>query len=270
MTVTGRRRRILGSALLFLAGWACGGGGTSAVSAAMQLVELGGASLADMLRQAGPPPIAPGFGVAEIVPDDGARHFALTVASENRTSREDAAALYALIDGHGSIGGVWGANVLAFAHSDMTSGSVQGIEVDVGNLGTDAGVPVAGINVFAIGPRPSDVALGILNAADPSGPGGFREGIAFRSNQPGVAVTEALLRVHDGFGEVATGIDLRGASFTGPALATPGFEVAADGGIASRTLATGATAFACLDATGRLFASARPCAGAAGATADGG
>ncbi|MBM4245768.1 MAG: hypothetical protein FJ148_18510 [Deltaproteobacteria bacterium] len=257
--MTARRRRALGGAALFLAGWACGGGGTSAVSAAMQLVEIGGASLADMLRQAGPPAIAPGFGVAEIVPDDGARHFAVTVASENRASREDTAALYALMDGHGAIGGVWGANVLAFAHSDMTSGAVQGIEVDVGNLGTDAGVPVTGVNVFAMGPRPSDVALGILNAADPAGPGGFREGIAFRSNAPGVAVTEALIRVHPGFGTVATGIDLRGASFAGPALATPGFEVRPDGAVASRALATGAPAFACVDAAGRLFASATPC-----------
>lgn len=269
MAVSGRRRRVLGGVLLFLAGWACGGGGTSAVSAAMLLVELGGASLADMLRQAGPPAIAPGFGVAEIVPDDGVRHFALTVASENRTSREDAASLYALMDGHGPIGGVWGANVLAFAHSDMTSGSVQGIEVDVGNLGTD-GVPVAGINVFAMGPRPSDVALGILNATDPSGPGGFREGIAFRSNAPGVAVTEALLRVHEGFGEVATGIDLRAARFAGPALATPGFEVGPQGEVASRTLASGTIAFACVDATGRLFASPEPCTGGAHATSDGG
>ena len=260
------RRRILGSALLFLAGWACGGGGAGTVSAAMQLIELGGASLADMLAQAGPPAIAPGFGVAERVADDGARHFSLTVATENRASREDAAALYALMDGHGAIGGVWGANVLAFAHSDMTSGSVQGIEVDVGNLGTDAAVPVAGINVFAIGPRESDVALGILNAADPSGPGGFREGIAFRSNAPGVAVTDALIRVHDGFGTVASGIDLRAADFTGAALATPGFEVGADGAITSRTLATGAAAFACVDASGRLFASATPCR----APADGG
>ena len=56
----------------------------------------------------------------EIVPDDGTRHFALTVASENRSSKEDTAALYALMDGHGPIGGVWGANILAFAHSDMT------------------------------------------------------------------------------------------------------------------------------------------------------
>ena len=264
------RRRIVGGTLLFLAGWACGGGGTSTVAAAMQLIELGGASLAEMLGQAGPPPITPGFGVAERVADDGTRHFALTVASENRASREDAAALYALMDGHGAIGGVWGANVLAFAHSDMTSGSVQGIEVDVGNLGTDADVPVAGINVFAIGPRASDVALGILNAADPSGPGGFREGIAFRSNAPGVAVTEALLRVHDGFGTVATGIDLRAASFTGAALATPGFEVGPDGAIASRALATGGTAFACVDAAGRLFASAAPCTGSADGATSGG
>lgn len=267
--MAGRRRRILGGALLFLAGWACGGGGTGTVAAAMQLVELGGASLADLLAQAGPPPITPGFGVAERVADDGTRHFSLTVASENRVSREDAAALYALMDGHGAIGGVWGANVLAFAHSDMTSGSVQGIEVDVGNLGTHASVPVAGVNVFAIGPRTSDVALGILNAADPAGPGGFREGIAFRSNAPGVAVTEALLRVHDGFGTVATGIDLRAASFTGPALATPGFEVGADGAIASRTLATGSAAFACVDAAGRLFASPTPCTSAEAAAASG-
>ena len=86
------RRRILGSVLLFLAGWACGGGGAGTVSAAMQLIELGGASLADMLAQAGPPAIAPGFGIAERVADDGARHFSLTVAAENPPSPEDAAA----------------------------------------------------------------------------------------------------------------------------------------------------------------------------------
>jgi hypothetical protein len=254
-----RRRRIVTGILLFVTGWACGGGGASAVSAAMQLVELGGASLAEMLGQAGPPPITVGFGVAERVPADGTRHFALAVASENHDSREDAAALYALMDGHGDAGGVWGANVLAYAHSDMTGGAVQGLEVDVGNLGTRSPVPVTGINVFAIGPVPSDVALGILNAPDPSGPGGFREGIAFRSGESGVAVTEALLRVHPGFGTVESGIDLRAATFTGPALASPGFRVDGDGAITSQPLATGQIAFACVDADGRLFASATPC-----------
>src|SRR5262249_52290879 len=147
------------------------------------------------------------------------------------------------------------ANVLAFAHSDMDSGAVQGLEVDVGNLG--ANVPVTGINVFAIGARPSDVALGILNG-DAAGAGGFREGIAFRSSAGGTAVTEALMRVEPGFGSVTTGIDLRAARFTDVALATPGFSVASDGAIVSAPLATGASAFVCVDAGGRLFASAQP------------
>jgi hypothetical protein len=254
-----RRERIVLALLAFAAGYACGGGGADTVAAAMRLLELGGASLAGQLAQAGAPPITPGFGVAELVPDDGTRHFALTVASENRSSTADAAALYALMDGHGAIGGVWGANVLAFAHSDMTSGAVQGLEVDVGNLGAAPGVPVTGINVFAIGPVPADVALGILSGPDPSGPGGFREGIVFRSEPGAVAVTDALLRVHPGFGTVAAGIDLREATFSGPALATPGFSVGPDGAIASQPLATGATGFACVDADGRLFASATPC-----------
>src|SRR5690606_11791883 len=89
--------------LAFVAGWACGGGGSDGIAAVMRLLELGGASLADMLAQAGPPPISAGLGIAEIVPDDGTRHFALTVASENRSSKEDTAALYALMDGHGPI-----------------------------------------------------------------------------------------------------------------------------------------------------------------------
>lgn len=45
---------------------------------------------------------------------------------------------------------------------------------------------MSGMNVFAIGPRPSDVAVGILNGLA-AGPGGFREGIAFHSNPPGTA-----------------------------------------------------------------------------------
>ena len=56
-----------------------------------------------------------------------------------------------------------------------------------------AAVPVTGINVFAIGPQPSDVALGILNGTA-AGPGGFREGIAFRSNPGGTAVSDVLVR----------------------------------------------------------------------------
>jgi hypothetical protein len=255
-----RRERLLFGGLLFLVGYACGGSGASPVAAAMQLLELGGASLARQLAEAGSPPITPGFGVAELVPDDGTRHFAVALASENRSSREDSAALYALMDGHGEIGGVWGANVLAFAHGDMTSGAVQGLEVDVGNLGTAAPVPVSGINVFSIGQVPADVALGILSAGDPTGPGGFREGIAFHSGSAGVAVTEALVRVHPGFGTVATGIDLRAATFSGPAVATPGFSVGPSGEISSQPLATGRTAYACVDAQGRLFASAVPCA----------
>jgi SAM-dependent methyltransferase len=78
------------------------------------------------------------------------------------------------MDGQGPIGGVWGANVLAFAHSDMTSGSVQGIEVDVGNLGTDAGAPGARVLEIGFGPgvvlealaRRRDVAL--VAGVDPS------------------------------------------------------------------------------------------------------
>lgn len=260
-----RIERLLFGGMLFLAGYACGGGG-SVVSAAMNLIELGGASLADRLRQAGDPPITPGFGVAERVPDDGTRHFSVTIATENREASADSAALYALMDGHGAIGEIWGANVLAFAHSDMTSGAVQGLEVDVGNLGTSAPVPVSGINIFAMGAVQSDVGLGILNAADPVGPGGFREGIAFHSNGPGVAVTEALLRVHSGFGAVATGIDLRGATFSGPAFASPGFRVGPDGQPASDRLATGRTAFVCADPDGGLFASALPCVQSSPAT----
>jgi hypothetical protein len=252
------RTTILGF-VLFAAGYACGGsGGGGATNAATTLFELNGGSLVHQLQEAGSPPITPGFGIAEHVPDDGTRHFTFTVATENREGREDAAALYALMDGHGRIGGIWGGNLLAFAHSDMESGVVQGLEVDVGNLG--ANVPVTGINVFAIGPRPSDVALGILNG-DSAGAGGFREGIAFRSAAGGVAVTEALMRVQPGFGTVATGIDLREARFTGPAVATPGFSVDAEGTIASAPLATGGRAFACVDGDGRLYASTAPCVG---------
>ncbi|HZR80769.1 MAG TPA: hypothetical protein VFD92_06710 [Candidatus Binatia bacterium] len=255
-----RARRAAVAAGMFSAGYACGGGGGEAVVAAMNRIELGGASLAELLSQAGPPEISPGLGVAERVADDGTRHFTVAVATENRSSRSDAAALYALMDGHGAIGGVWGANVLAFAHGDMTSGAVQGLEIDVGNLGAGEGVPVTALNLFAMGDPPSDVALGILNAPDAgAGPGGFREGIAFRSNAPGVAVREALVRVHPGFGTVATGIDLREATFTGPAIATPGFEVDAAGALRSQPLATGAVAFACVDAAGRVFASPAPC-----------
>ncbi len=251
-----RLRTIIVALALFAAGYACGGGGGSSSLAAPTLFELNGGSLARQLEEAGPPPITAGFGIAERTPEDGTRHFTLTVASENRESREDAAALYAQMDGHGAIGGVWGANLLAYAHSDMESGIVQGLEVDVGNLG--ATVPVTGINVFAIGPRPSDVALGILSG-DGAGAGGFREGIAFRSSGSGVAVTEALMRVQPGFGSVATGIDLREARFMGPAIATPGVTVDAQGVVASVPLATGGVAFACVDADGRIFASHAPC-----------
>ena len=252
------RTTIIGLAL-FAAGYACGASsGGDATNAATTRFELNGGSLAQQLEEAGPPPIAPGLGIAERVPDDGTRHFTLTVATENRESREDTAALYALMDGHGRVGGIWGANVLAFAHSDMESGVVQGLEVDVGNLG--AAVPVTGINVFAIGPQPSDVALGILNGTA-AGPGGFREGIAFRSNPGGTAVSDVLVRVHPGFGTVTSGIDLREARFTEVAIATPGFSVDGAGGVTSAALATGATAYACLDAGGKLFASRSPCTG---------
>lgn len=253
-----QRWTVVGGLALFGIGYACGGGGGGSPSlASATLFELNGGSLARQLEEAGPPAVTAGFGIAERTPEDGTRHFTLTVATENRDSREDAAALYAQMDGHGAIGGVWGGNLLAYAHSDMESGIVQGLEVDVGNLGAP-NVPVTGINVIAIGERPSDVALGILNG-DAAGAGGFREGIAFRSSGTGVAVTEALMRVQPGFGEVATGIDLREARFTGPALATPGFAVDAQGGVTSTALATGDTAFACVDAAGRLFASRTPC-----------
>ncbi len=257
--VTMRRfRRVLIVLVLFGAGYACGGHGRDALVAATTLFELGGGSLAEQLAKAGPPPISPGIGIAERVPADGTRHFTLTVATENRAAETDTVALYALMDGHGPIGGIWGANVLAFAHRDMTSGAVQGLEVDVGNLGTPGDVPVTGLNVFAIGPRPSDVGVGILNGLA-AGPGGFREGIAFRSNPPGVAVTEALMRVHPGFGTVATGIDLRAAEFVGAAIATPGFAVDAVGGITSAPLATGEVSYACVSRDGALFASRSPC-----------
>lgn len=237
--------------------------------AAVTLIELNGASLAQQLAEAGPPSITPGFGIAERVPEDGTRHFTLTVATENRAAANDSVALYALMDGHEAAGQVWGANVLAFAHSDMRGGAVQGLEVDVGNLGTPGRVPVAGLNVFAIGPKPSDVAVGILNGTG-SGPGGFREGIAFHSTAPGVAVTEALMRVHPDFGEVGDGIDLRNARFTGTALATPGFSVDGAGAITSAALAIGATdgAYVCVDHTGKLFASELPCGRTAPLTQD--
>jgi len=254
-----RKRTVLNGLALFAAGYACGGGGAGTMSSAAQtLFEMNGGSLSQQLSEAGPPPISAGFGIAERTPEDETRHFTLTVANENRVSREDTVALYAQSDGHGAIGGLWGANVLAYAHSDMTSGTVQGLEVDVGNLG--ANVPVTGINVFAIGPQPSDVALGILSG-DAAGAGGFKEGIAFRSAASGVAVTEALVRVQPGFGTVASGIDLREARFTGDAFASPGFAVDGEGAITSAALATGGTAFACLDAAGRLFASRTPCGG---------
>ena len=253
-----RWRTIVGGLALFAVGYACGGGGGGSPSlASPTLVELNGGSLARQLEEAGPPPITAGFGIAERAPEDGTRHFTLTVATENRDSREDTVALYAQTDGHGPIGGIWGGNLLAYAHSDMTSGIVQGLEVDVGNLGAP-NVPVTGVNVIAIGERPSYVALGILNG-DAAGAGGFREGIAFRSSGTGVAVTEALMRVQPGFGSVATGIDLREARFTGPAIATPGFSIDAHGGVASAALATGDIAFACVDAAGGLFASRTPC-----------
>jgi hypothetical protein len=244
---------------LFLVGWACGsGGGGGMAGAAATLFEFNGASLSGQLAKAGDPQITAPFGIAEHVPDDGTRHFTLTVATENRESPHDTVALYALMDGHGPIGNIWGANVLAFAFPDMTSGEVQGLEVDVGNLGTPGHVPVAGINVFAIGPEPADVALGILNGLA-AGNGGFREGIAFHSNAPGTAVTEALMRVHPGFGEVETGLDLRAARFRGAAIATPGFDVDATGAVTSAPLATGRAAYACVDAKGRFFASTDPC-----------
>jgi hypothetical protein len=260
-------RRALGAVLLVATGYACGSGGAGkVVDAIIDVVtryELNGGSLAEQLAQAGPPPITPGIGIAERVPEDGTRHFTLTVATENRAAASDSVAVYALMDAHEDAGEAWGANVLAFAHSDMRGGAVQGLEIDVGNLGTAGDVPVTGLNVFAIGSKPSDVAVGILNGTA-AGPGGFREGIAFRSNAPGVAVTDALMRVHPGFGIVANGIDLRNATFTGAALATPGFSVDREGGIQSTALLpddapTRFGRYVCVDDEGRLFASRLPC-----------
>lgn len=259
------RTNVVGAVLLVAVGYACGSGGAGdvveAIADAVTLYELNGASLAEQLSQAGSPAITAGFGIAEQVPEDGTRHFTLTVATENRVAKSDSVALYALMDAHEDAGQVWGANVLAFAHSDMRGGAVQGLEIDVGNLGTAGDVPVSGLNVFAVGPKLSDVAIGILNGG---GPGGFRTGIAFRSNAPGVAVTDALMHVAPGFGTVAAGIDLRNASFTGPALATPGFSVDAQGGIRSTALIGAAEpAFVCVDGAGRLFASTTSCRTAA-------
>jgi len=257
-----RVRKVIEVLALVAAGYACGTGGAGdAIVAAMTLVELNGASLAAQLAKAGLPPITPGFGIAERVPEDGTRHFTLTVATENREAASDSVALYALTDGYADAGQIWGANVLAFAHPDMHGGAVQGLEIDVGNLGTAADIPVTGLNVFAIGQRPADVAIGVLNGLA-EGRGGFREGIAFHSNPPGIAVTDALMRVHPGFGEVASGIDLREAHFSGPALATPGFTVDPTGGITAAPLATGRIAYVCVDREGRLFASAASCVGA--------
>jgi hypothetical protein len=94
-----------------------------------------------------------------------------------------------------------------------------------------------------------------------AGPGGFREGIAFRSNPGGTAVHDALIRVHPDFGTVTSGIDLREARFTDVAIATTGFSVDGTGSVTSAALATGATAYACVDAVGKLFASRSPCTG---------
>ncbi len=257
IAIPGWMRRTATSGALVLVGYACGGD-SGAIAQIGTLFEFGGARLSALLAQAGDPPITAPFGIAESVPEDGSRHFTLTVATENSRSREDVAALYAEVDGYGSIGEIWGANVLAFAHSDMRTGAVQGLEIDVGKLGPDVPVPVTGLNVFAIGPQPSDVAIGILNGTA-AGPGGFREGIAFRSNPGGVAVSEALVRVQPGFGRVETGIDLREAEFEDAALRTPGFRVGARGEIESEDLATGSVGFACVDASGKLFASPTPC-----------
>jgi hypothetical protein len=254
-----RLRRSVRAIGLVLLGYACGSD-ARALAQMQTLLEFGGARLSALLAQAGDPPITAPVGIAEKVPDDGTRHYTLTVATENRTTKTDTVALYAEADGYGDIGWIWGANLLAFAHSDMRSGGVQGLEVDVGKLGSDVPVPVTGMNVFAIGPTPSDVAIGILNGTA-AGPGGFREGIAFRSNPGGTAVTEALIRVQPGFGRVRTGIDLENAEFEGAAIATPGFRVGALGEVSSAELATGRTAYVCVDGEGRMFASASPCTG---------
>ena len=253
-----RLRRLAAIGSLFLLGYACGGGVTAVADEMRTLYEFGGAKLQDLLEQAGTPRITTPIGIAQTVPEDGTRHFTLAVVTENHQAKSDVAALYAEVDGYLDSGPIWGGNILAFAHSNMRGGDATGLEVDVGNLGTEEHVPVAGVNVFAIGPRPSDVALGILNSTV-AGPGGFRVGIAYRSNPGGTAVTEALMRVEEDFGTVQTGIDLRNARFDGPAIATPGFHVGPEGAIEAAPLATGSTAYACVDPDGRLFASRSPC-----------
>ena len=62
------------------------------------------------------------------------------------------------------------------------------------------------------------------------------------------------------------GIDLatlgfEAAELDGPAIATPGFSVSEAGAVRSAPLATGTTAYACVDGEGRLFASVAPCVG---------
>ena len=98
------RTTIIGLAL-FAAGYACGAGsGGDATNAATTRFELNGGSLAQQLEEAGPPPIASGIGIAERVPDDGTRHFTLTVATENReTALATGATAYACLDAGGKL-----------------------------------------------------------------------------------------------------------------------------------------------------------------------
>src|SRR5690349_9202240 len=84
----------------FVAGAACGDDARSLATPPPTAIEVNGGSLAAQLAKAGNPPITAAFGVAEHVPADDTRHFALTIATENGDNPNDAAALYALMDGH--------------------------------------------------------------------------------------------------------------------------------------------------------------------------
>src|SRR4029078_1526129 len=76
-----RARSTLVGLAIFAAGYAGGGGGGGgSTNAATTLFELNGGSLAEQLQEAGPPLITPGFRIAQRVPADGTRPFALALA----------------------------------------------------------------------------------------------------------------------------------------------------------------------------------------------